>query len=263
MEDRQSASLGNGVKVTLVRAIPNANVAIRLASVLSAIALASVLCACGGGDRAANSAQHTSSVAALLSSGPVKYVSHTAPPPGSPYARYLNDADNDPIGDEDPDNRRDDDNDASWDYQPETNENKEFRDGDDASVVVFGHAASGSELQVFTAMVKRYYAAAARGDARTVCPMILPSLIVAMPLDEGRWGPAYLHGAKTCQTVMTRIFKHFHHELSAPVAVTAVRVDGVRALVFLGSTTMPASYVPLLRERGAWVVEGLTANRLP
>jgi hypothetical protein len=250
--------------VTLVYAVTNAKAAVRLAPVPFAIALASIaVCACGGGDRTVSSVQRVSSAAAPSSSGPVKYPSHPAPPAGSPYWRYLNDGDNDPIGDEDPDNRRDDDNDASWDYQPETNENKEFRDGDDAKVMAFGHAASGPELQSVTAMVKRYYGAAARGDARTACPMILPSLIVAMPLDEGRWGPPYLRGAKTCQTVMTRIFKHNRRELSAPVAVTAVRIDSVRALAFLGSATMPASYAPLLRQRGAWVVEGLTANRMP
>ena len=245
---------------------PTIRRALRLLSIVLAIALLAVaVCACGGAGKVASSTRSTSSAAAPPSGPPVKYVSplvHSESLAGS-HAHYLNDGDNDPIGDEDPDNRKDDDNDASWDYQPETNENKEFRDGDDSSIVTFGAKASAPDEQAIAAIVKRYYAAAGASDGRKACAMIFPGFARAIPLDYGRDGSAYLRGAKTCQAVMTLLFKHLHHELSVPLTVAAVRVKGERALAFLGSRKMPASYIALQRERGAWTIDGLIASRMP
>jgi hypothetical protein len=245
---------------------PSLRPALRYLSIVFAIVLLAVaVCACGDTAKTASSAHDVSSTGASPSGPPVKYVSPLVRSESLTGARahYLNDGDNDPIGDEDPDNRRDDDNDASWDYQPETNENNEFRDGDDSSIVTFGAKASAPEAQAIAAIVKRYYVAASVSDGGKACATILPGFAAAIPLDYGRDGSAYLRGAKTCQAVMTRLFKHLHHELSVPPTVVAVRVSGERALALLGSRKMPASYIDLQRERGAWMIDELTGSRMP
>jgi hypothetical protein len=176
--------------------------------------------------------------------------------------RYLNDGDHDPIGDEDGDNNADNDNDVSLDYKPVTNEGGNYHDADDSMTLAYGHAAGPVDTRAVAALVKRYYAAAAAGDGKGACSMLLPSLAKAAPEDYGEFGPQYLRGGKTCEAVLSLLFEHFHNTLTAPVGVTGVRVEGNQAHALVGSATMSASYITLQRERGVWALNELLGNTL-
>ncbi|MGC2373172.1 MAG: hypothetical protein WA484_04780 [Solirubrobacteraceae bacterium] len=108
--------------------------------------------------------------------------------------------------------------------------------GDDMTIYAYGRVSSGHERQAITAVVNRYYAAAAAGDSAAVCSLTLSSLARSLPEDYGAGaGPSYLRGSKTCHAVMSKIFKHFHAELTGKTEVTNVRVEGNQAIAFLRS----------------------------
>ena len=133
--------------------------------------------------------------------------------------------------------------------------------GDDDRVVFeYGHAPTQAEAQTITAFVKRYYAAAAAADGRKACPMIYSIVAEAATEEYGRApDPAALHG-KTCAVVISKLFKE-HHELRAEVPtlnVTAVRVEGAKALVVMSFGTTPEPrIIALHREGHAWKVQDL------
>jgi hypothetical protein len=153
-----------------------------------------------------------------------------------------------PIGDEDRDN------------QGQT----AYLDGDDGSVRYFGHAASARDTRAITTLVRRYYAAAAAGDGVGACALIFYIVTETIPEEYGRApGPLYLRGATSCQAVLSRVFKHFHARLTAPLTVTAVRVNGDRADAMLSWTTLPAGFIETRREGGGWKVNSPLATPLP
>jgi hypothetical protein len=217
--------------------------------------------ACGGAGKGMRSTSQAAFGAAKSGGAPA-----TAAPSARPTRGYLNDGDNDPNNDNDPDDlngrKTDDDNDSPEDHM--NPENNRYHDKDDNSIVDSGHAASAADKQVVTALVKRYYATAAAGDGTMACSMIVSSLARATPEDYGQApGPYYLRGAKTCAAVMSLLFKHFHGQLTGAIEVTGVRVEGNQARVLLGSTTMPAGYISVERERGAWKIDTLLGGPLP
>jgi hypothetical protein len=155
------------------------------------------------------------------------------------------------------------DNDADFDNDYK-NEHKGYTDSDDNSVTDYGYAASATDRQAIAALAKRYYAAAAAGDGAKACSLIDSTLAEAIPEDYGQApGPAYLRGSKTCQAVMSLLFKHSHTQLTGAFEVTGVRVSGSSAYALLGSTTTPASYILLKRDAGVWKIDTLLAGSLP
>jgi hypothetical protein len=175
--------------------------------------------------------------------------------------RYLNDGDHDHVGDADNDNSNDNDADASLDYKPD--DSRAYQDNDDSSSLAYGQPASAAQTRTLTALVKRYYATAAKDDGAGACSQIGPDLAKAVPLDYGKLGASYLHGGKTCSAVMVLLFKHFHRELAGQVHVTSVRVQAESAVAFLGSRTMSASQIPLVREGPTWRIAALLGSPLP
>jgi hypothetical protein len=179
--------------------------------------------------------------------------------------RYLNDGDNDPLTDEDPDNKyvgqADDDNDYSEDHvEPGNNR---YHDKDDY-VVTVGRAGSAVEISAITPVVERYYAAVAADDSAKACSMLVPSLVRAIPVDYGRVsGPSYLHGDKTCGAVVSALFQRSHTRLNSSFKVTGVRISGKRAVALLGSSTAPASELSVELEKGKWKVASVLVNLLP
>jgi hypothetical protein len=127
----------------------------------------------------------------------------------------------------------------------------------------YGQAASEAASRTITALVKRYYAVAKTGDGKQACSMMIPSIVKAIPVDYGEFGASYLHGAKTCPTVLSRMFEHSHGELTAPITVTGVLVKGDRAYALLDSARIHASTIALLREHGAWMVAAPLGSRIP
>jgi hypothetical protein len=150
------------------------------------------------------------------------------------------------------------DNDGDTDNDAKDNVDRSYHDGDDARFVHFGHAARAADRRAITALVERYYAAAAAGDGATACALTYSILAESLPQDYGSApGPAYLRGAKTCAAVLSGLFKHLHANVSAPRTVTGVRVGRKRRLVILGSPILPESMAEVRPERGVWKMDSV------
>lgn len=140
----------------------------------------------------------------------------------------------------------------------------DYYDGDDGEIRYHGHAASAADVRAITALVKRYYEAAAARDGATACALTYYIATETLPEQYGQPpGPLWLRGANTCPTLLTRVFKHFHRQLTVPVVVTAVRVSGGRADALVGFRTLPAGFVEVRREGISWKIDGLLATALP
>jgi hypothetical protein len=134
----------------------------------------------------------------------------------------------------------------------------------DNGVVTYGHAASAADRLAVTALVERYYAAAAAQDSARACSLTYYILVETMPEQYGQPpGPLYLRGAKTCRAVLSIVFKRFHTQLTEPPEVTGVRVEGDLAYALLGWATMPVGFMEVRREGGAWKIDRVLAAPLP
>jgi hypothetical protein len=139
-----------------------------------------------------------------------------------------------------------------------------YYDADDGEISDYGHTASAADLLAVTALVERYYAAAAAGNGAHACALTYYFESETLPEQYGEPpGPRWLAGASTCEAVLSRVFAHYHTQLTAPVTVRAVRVDGDRAEALVGFRTLPAGYVKLRREAGMWKIDSLLAIPLP
>lgn len=122
---------------------------------------------------------------------------------------------------------------------------------------LLGRLARARDARAVAALVRRYYAAAARGDGAAACRLLYAPTAEAIPAVYGRppGGPAYLRG-KTCAAVLFKLFEHLHKRLSAED--TALRVAAVRVYLTRGSAQFgfqgkkPTRYIMVHRERGAW-----------
>lgn len=193
-----------------------------------------------------------------------------ASPTGSP-ARVVNTGGGHFRGDEDDDDpsrsansNNPNDKDEDFDNDPTDNVGKGFHDGDDNSVLRYGHRAHGAERKEIVSVVNRYFAAAAAEDGAMGCSLTFSLVADALPEDYGHApGPLYLRGDKNCRVILTAIFKHQHSELVQPVKVTEVRVSQRRGLAVLGSPTLPASETELRDELGSWKIDRVLSQRLP
>jgi hypothetical protein len=126
----------------------------------------------------------------------------------------------------------------------------------------YGHPAGVSDRRAIVALVKRYYALAAAGNGKGACSMLIPGLTKSLPVEYGQLGASYLRGAKTCEAVLSRLFKHSHHELSVPVAVVGVFIKGEDAYSPIVSSKMPTSIITLKHEHGVWVISKPLGGRV-
>jgi hypothetical protein len=131
-----------------------------------------------------------------------------------------------------------------------------FPDGDDGASFAYGHAPSARERRVIANVVRRYYAAGSSGDGRGACALLVASFARMV-------AQAYLHGARTCVAVLSKLFAHYRDQLSEAVTVVQVRVTGAQAQAILSSRRMPASSIVLERQSGSWRVEELFGQPLP
>lgn len=234
------------------------HVKMRLLPALVAIALLGpVVSACGGSGKGQGSDSQTSSeTAANVAKG-------GAPAPDASTAAtgsFMGDEDDDDTASNNTGNSKYD-NDA--DFDNDTIKNKGYYDGDDGAIRRFGHAANATDSRVIAALVKRYYAAAVASDGPKACPLMYSRLEEAIPEDYGQPpGPSYARG-KTCAVVMSKIFAHAHNQLTGGFTVTGVRIKGREARALLGSRTLPAGFVVVTRERGAWKINELIGQPLP
>jgi hypothetical protein len=140
---------------------------------------------------------------------------------------------------------------------------KDYYDSDDSEIRSYGHAASAAEAYAITTLVERYYAAAAAGDAAKACALTYYLDVETLPEQYGEPpGPRWLKGAHTCRALLSRVFAHFHSELTVSVVVTAVRVNGRHADALVGFRRLPAGHVMVHKEGASWKIDGLLAAPL-
>lgn len=208
--------------------------------------------ACGSSTRGLTGSSDDASV-----TGAAAQTNATSAPPS--LRSLKGDEDDDETSEHMSDTSKDNDADFDNDLKPQPG----YNDSDDGPVRSYGHAATAAKEAQLKGIVTRYFAAAKGGDGKTGCSLTDANFVKAIPEDYGQApGPAYSRG-KTCPVVLSAIFKHDHAELSSPVLVTAVRIQGDQALVLVGSTTMSARSVTLQHSHGVWGIVGLLGNPTP
>jgi hypothetical protein len=188
---------------------------------LFAIALLSAgITACGGASKGAGSASQGSSNASATASAPGTAASSAAPTQGA----NGNDRDND--GD---------------------------KNDDDEKVLDYGHAANAADNQAITALVRRYYAAAAAEDGAKACSLLYPFIAEAI---VENYANTALQG-KTCAAVMAKLFKE-HHQLLTGESVTLkfvrVRVEGGKALAVISFPVPEVRQISARLYGGRWKI---------
>jgi hypothetical protein len=143
-------------------------------------------------------------------------------------------------------------------------------DSDDDPVRFYGHEADTAQRQAITALVKSYYAAAAKDDGAKACRMIHPLIAEAIPEDYEEQ-PA-LRG-RTCAVVMSKLLKQLHGRHapesatpreSATLKVIGVRVEGGIALVLLRFADAPEpDHIAVHLEGHSWKIWELFGNHMP
>ncbi len=141
-----------------------------------------------------------------------------------------------------------------------------YYDPDDGGIRAYGHAPSAAEKLALTTLVTRYFVAADTRDGARACSMLAPVLAASIVKDYARGssgGPAYLRRASTCAGVLALFFGSLRAELSSPIEVILVRVNGNRARVLVSAHNMPASFLELERERRGWRSLAIVGTQLP
>ncbi len=122
----------------------------------------------------------------------------------------------------------------------------------------FGKQASRVVEQAITALVKRYYAAAAAGDGTEACSLLYSTL--AAGLDESQ-GQSAQDDNKTCTATLSQLFRQQRQQLAADdvatMVVIGVGVKGDLARVTVGFKTMPVGQIVVKREGGTWKMNAL------
>jgi hypothetical protein len=224
----------------------------------------------GAGVGACGSAQHRGGSTAggapqaTTSSEPLPTVTTTSVIPPGQLVRGDGDADNpgDIDGNGDSDSARVGGPDVDSDSP--TTQSYRFPDSDDGPIFAYGHRPAAAVGRAIASVVRRYYAAASHGDGATACALLPSTLARSIPESYGGpQAPAYLRGAKTCQTTLARFFGHYHKELAAAIELFAVRVEGETARVIFSSRTVPASSVFLMRQGSSWRLSEVLGKPLP
>ncbi len=128
----------------------------------------------------------------------------------------------------------------------------------------FGTAASPANYRAIATLLSRYYAAAATKSGAAGCALTYYILAESVPEEYGGPpGPQYLRGAATCQAVLSRVFDHFHAQLTEAPRVTGVRVKGNLAYALLSWAKLPAGYMAVRREGPRWRIDRVLAAPLP
>lgn len=121
-----------------------------------------------------------------------------------------------------------------------------------------GKRADPAERLTVTALVKRYYTAAAAEDGGEACKLLYST--IASGLAEGQAQSTQRAGA-SCAAALSRLFKQQHPSLVADdvptMSVIEVRVKGEFATATLGFRAVPVAGIRLEREAGIWRMDAL------
>jgi hypothetical protein len=130
----------------------------------------------------------------------------------------------------------------------------------------FGHPADAGDARHITAVLRRYYAAAARGDGALACELLYSPLAEAVPEDYGGTSAPAAQRGETCAVVLSKLFDQQHAQLKdgSKLRVAAVRVYLNRASARFGlGNEAPDQYIMAHRERGPWKVDMLFGLERP
>jgi ketosteroid isomerase-like protein len=118
---------------------------------------------------------------------------------------------------------------------------------------LYGREANAADKLAVTAVVKHYYAAAAKGDGATACSLLDRTL--ATGLGESRGDRV------ACADVIASYFKDQHEQLAADevstMTVLDVRVDGNEGIATVAFRNAPSGRILVRREEDAWKVNAL------
>jgi len=121
--------------------------------------------------------------------------------------------------------------------------------------------ASAADRAAVTAVVKRYYTAAAAGDGAAGCTMLFASLAAAIAAEA----PGAYKGS--CAAALSRQFAREHQHLAGEqvgsMIVTGVHVSGAVGYATLGFQHAIEAEVILQREAGGWKLNSLFDSPLP
>jgi hypothetical protein len=200
-------------------------------ALLAAMTLGVNVTACGGTSDGSSDAVATSGVpVTTVSSTPGTTASNGTQTAG--HQRDSNDGDNDP------------------------------NSSDDEAFLDYGHAASGADERAVSALVKRYYAAAASADGAAVCAQIY-GIIAESTTEE--YAQSHKLSGPTCAVVMSKLFRQRRQRMAADLAalrVTRVRIEGETGYAFVYLGQVPEPYVAVHRENGAWKMESPFETKL-
>lgn len=122
------------------------------------------------------------------------------------------------------------------------------------------------EARALAALVKRYYAAALKGNGARACSMMSAAFVKAIPLDYGKLGPVFLrHVTGTCVAVLSALFKHEHALLAHEVPtmrIVRVSVGGTQADAFLRFGALHERFISLRRDGGVWTIASVLDGEL-
>lgn len=125
----------------------------------------------------------------------------------------------------------------------------------------YGGRADPADTHAVSALVRRYYAAAAAGEAAQACSLLTASLAAEAASD--RQAPSR-HGA--CAAYMARLLKEQHQRLASDevgtMGVTSVYAKGNLGLAVLGFRRMPAATIAVEREGRTWKVDAFLDSTL-
>jgi hypothetical protein len=118
-----------------------------------------------------------------------------------------------------------------------------------------GPRADRASRKAITRLVKRYYAAAADGDAVTACSLLAKSLAEELP--PGTTGRAVGECPRAMAKTLSQERQQLREEDPATMIVLDVRVKGDLGLAILGFKAWPLGSILLEREGRAWKVDAL------
>jgi hypothetical protein len=132
--------------------------------------------------------------------------------------------------------------------------------------VDFGHEADPSDKRAVTALIKRYYGAAVKGEGAKACSMLYSTLEESVPEDYGISPPSkpYLRGT-TCPAVLSLLFKHYHPQLALEyprLEVARVRLIEHHGITILHFGKLPEREIVIAREGHTWKLDALIDSEM-
>jgi hypothetical protein len=137
----------------------------------------------------------------------------------------------------------------------------------DVDLRPYPHLAGPRETRVIAAVVRGYYAAAARNDGAAACALMTVGRAESMPEDHGPSAGSPAEYSETCAQASEYVFRRAHAQIAAENA--RLRVVEVRTYYRLAAVRMlfgrsgSSWYLTLMHERGVWRVVQVLANQIP